>query len=97
MTEPVVNLTRYPARRASVWLAVPADEAEQVDREVIREALSKVSAISTEPPPAVDLRSVSNGQARFEVTFWARERDAGVAAAVAALRARFPQSEVHGA
>jgi len=30
------------------------------------------------------------------VSFWTAERDAAVSAAIAALRARFPQGEVHG-
>jgi hypothetical protein len=47
-----------------------------------------------EPPPSVELRSVTGGKARYLVTFWTAERDAALSAAVAALRARFPQGEV---
>jgi len=31
------------------------------------------------------------------VTFWAPDREAGIAAAIRAVRAHFPQSDVHGA
>jgi len=40
---------------------------------------------------------VTNGKARYQVTFWAPDHDAGVTAAVAALRKHFPEGEVHGA
>ena len=43
------------------------------------------------------LRRVTNGKARYQVTFWAPDHDAGVSAAVAALRKHFPEGEVHGA
>lgn len=96
MTDAVVNLSRYPMRRATLWLTVAADEAGSVDPAAVREALA-ASGAAAEPAPAVDLRSVSDGKARFQVTFWAGEREAAVASAIAAVRARFPQGEVHGA
>jgi hypothetical protein len=47
--------------------------------------------------PTIELRRVTNGKARYQVTFWAPDHDAGVAAAVAALRKHFPEGEVRGA
>jgi hypothetical protein len=37
---------------------------------------------------------VAEGKAQYLVTFWAANRDAAVAQAVRALRARFPQGDV---
>jgi small conductance mechanosensitive channel len=94
MTSAVVNLTRFPTRRASTWLALPAD-AKAVDPEEVREALAKTKGIAPEPPPSVELRSVTDGKAQYLVTFWAADRDTALAEALRALRARFPQGEVH--
>jgi len=94
MTSAVVNLTRFPTRRASTWLALPAD-ANAVDPEEVREALAKTKGIAPEPKPSVELRSVTDGKAQYLVTFWAADRDTALAEALRALRARFPQGEVH--
>ncbi len=94
MTSAVVNLTRFPTRRASAWLILPADE-KAVGAEDIRAALAKAEGVSPEPPPSVELRSVSDGKAQYLVTFWTANRDATLAQAVRALRARFPQGDVH--
>ena len=95
MTSAVVNLTRFPTRRASAWLVLPADE-KSVTGDAVREALAQADGVSPEPPPSVELRSIADGKARYMVTFWAADRDAALARALAALRARFPQGEVHG-
>ena len=95
MTDSVVNLTRFPTRRGSVWLIL-ADQEEPIGADEIRSALGKTSAVATEPKPTVELRSVSDGKAQYLVSFWATDRDAAASAAVAALRAQFPQGEVHG-
>ncbi len=95
MTDPVVNLTRFPTRRASLWLVVD-DERRPIGADDIRGALSDAPQVVMDPAPSVELRSVSNGKARYLVSFWTAERDAALSAAVAALRARFPQGEVHG-
>jgi small conductance mechanosensitive channel len=94
MTSAVVNLTRFPTRRASAWLVLPADD-DAVTSEDVRAALAKADGVSPEPPPSVELRSVSDGKAQYVVTFWAANRDAAVPAALRALRARFPQGDVH--
>ena len=93
MTSAVVNLTRFPTRRASAWLVLSADE-KAVSVEDVRAALQKVEGVSPEPPPAVELRSVADGKAQYLVSFWAASRDAALAPALRALRARFPQGEV---
>jgi small conductance mechanosensitive channel len=95
MTGSVVNLTRFPTRRASIWLIID-DASEPIGLEDIRGALRDVSGVAKEPPPSVELRRVAEGKARYLVTFWTAERDSAISAAVAALRARFPQGEVHG-
>src|SRR2546427_2240918 len=95
MTSAVVNLTRFPTRRATVWLTVDA-AAPALTGDDVREALAQADGVAPEPPPAVELRSVADGKARYLVTFWAADRDAALARALAALRARFPQGEVHG-
>ena len=94
MTSAVVNLTRFPTRRASAWLVLPADE-KAVTAEDVRAALQKAEGVSPEPPPSVELRSVSDGKAQYVVSFWAANRDAALAPALRALRARFPHGEVH--
>ena len=93
MTSAVVNLTRFPTRRAAAWLVLPADE-EAVATEDIRAALEKTDGVSSEPAPAVELRGVADGKAQYLVTFWAANREAALAQAVRALRARFPQGDV---
>jgi small conductance mechanosensitive channel len=95
MTSSVVNLTRFPTRRASVWLVID-DAAKPVAAEDARAALREVRAVAKDPPPAVELRRVADGKARYLVTFWTTERDVALSGAIAALRARFPQGEVHG-
>jgi small conductance mechanosensitive channel len=94
MTSAVVNLSRFPTRRASAWLILPADE-KAVSTDDIRAALAKAEGVSPEPPPSVELRSVSDGKAQYLVTFWAANRDAALAQALRALRAQFPQGDVH--
>jgi small conductance mechanosensitive channel len=93
MTSAVVNLTRFPTRRASAWLVLPADE-KAVTTDDIRAALGKTQGVSPEPPSAVELRSVADGKAQYLVTFWAANREATLADALRALRARFPQGDV---
>jgi hypothetical protein len=93
MTAPVVNLTRFPTRRAAAWLVLPADE-KAVTTEDIRASLTKVEGVSPEPPPSLELRSVADGKAQYLVTFWAANREAALAEALRALRARFPQGDV---
>jgi small-conductance mechanosensitive channel len=94
MTSAVVNLSRFPTRRASAWLILPADE-KAVSTDDIRAALAKAEGVSPQPPPSVELRSVSDGKAQYLVTFWAANRDVALAQALRALRARFPQGDVH--
>jgi len=94
MTSAVVNLTRFPTRRASAWLVLPADE-KAIASDDVRAALVKAEGISADPPPSIELRSVADGKAQYLVTFWATNRDAALAQALHALRARFPQGEVH--
>ena len=94
MTSAVVNLTRFPTRRASAWLVLPADE-KAISTGDVRAALQKVEGVSPEPPPTVELRSVADGKAQYLVSFWAANREAALAPALRALRAQFPQGEVH--
>jgi small-conductance mechanosensitive channel len=95
MTSAVTNLTRFPTRRASAWLILE-DGEKPVSADEIRESLAKVPGLAADPKPSVELRSVEGGRARYLVAFWAQDRDAATSAALAALRARFPQGEVHG-
>ena len=96
MTDAVVNFSRYPMRRATIGLSVAADPAGAVDAATVHEALTEAGA-ALEPAPTLELRSVVDGRARYDVTFWAKDRETVVAAGIAALRARFPQGEVTGA
>jgi len=95
MTKPVVNLTRFPLRRGAVWLTVDANA--DVTVEAVREALAKADGVAADPPPSVELRDVNDGRARYQLTFWSPDRDAGLVTAIRAVRAQFPQGEVHGA
>ena len=95
MTSPVTNLTRFPTRRAALWLIVD-DGEKPIGADTIRSALEKVPGIAPDPKPSAELRSVSDGKAHYLITLWAADRDAVSSSAVAALRAQFPQGEVHG-
>ncbi len=95
MTASVVNLTRFPTRRATAWLVVD-DSEKPIGADEIRSALAEVPSLSKDPPPTVELRSVQDGRAQYLVSFWSADRDSAVSAALTALRARFPQGEVHG-
>jgi len=95
MTGSVVNLTRFPTRRASVWLVID-DASKPIGADDVRAALRDASGVTKDPPPSVELRRVAEGKARYLVSFWTGERDTAISAAVAALRARFPQGEVDG-
>ena len=95
MTSPVTNLTRFPTRRGTAWLILD-DREKPLDPDQIRDALGKVPGLAAEPKAAVELRSFEGGRAHYLVSFWAQDQDAATSAAIAALRARFPQGEVHG-
>ncbi len=95
MTSSIVNLTRFPTRRATLWLIV-GDTERPIGEAEIGGALADVQQIAHDPKPTAELRSVSDGKAHYLVSFWAADRDAAASAALAALRARFPQGEVHG-
>ena len=95
MTSAVTNLTRFPVRRGGIWLIVD-DREKPIGADEIREALAAVPAIAAEPPPTVELRSAKDGRAHYLIGLWASDREAAASAAIAALRARFPQGEVHG-
>jgi small conductance mechanosensitive channel len=95
MTKPVVNLTRFPLRRGVVFLTLGAEGELSIDD--VKAAIASVNAIARDPAPGVELRRVTNGKARYQITFWAPDHDAAVSAAVAALRKHFPEGEVHGA
>lgn len=95
MTSAVTNLTRFPLRRGTLWLIV-ADGEKPIAAGEIRDALAKAEGVAKEPPPIVELRSVTDGRAHYLIGFWAADRDMVASAAITALRARFPQGEVHG-
>jgi small conductance mechanosensitive channel len=95
MTKPVVNLTRFPLRRAEVTLTV--DAASELTADAVRSALAGVDGIAADPAPVLELRRVADRRARYRITFWAPDHDAGVVAATAAIRAHFPDGEVRGA
>ena len=95
MTKPVVNLTRFPLRRAIALLSL--DATSELSTDAVREALASVNAVAREPEPTVELHRVANGRARYQITFWTPDHDAGLAATVAALRTHFPDAEVRAA
>jgi small-conductance mechanosensitive channel len=95
MTKPVVNLTRFPLRRGVVFLTL--DSGSELAADAVEEALASVSAIARDPVPTVELRRVATGRARYQITFWTPDHDVGVGAAVAAIRAHFPEGEVRPA
>ena len=95
MTSSVTNVTRFPTRRSSVVLTLD-DRERPIGADAILETLSAVPGVVGDPKPVVELRSVADGHARYQVSFWAPERDAATSAAITALRARFPQGEVRG-
>ncbi|TMD61300.1 MAG: mechanosensitive ion channel family protein [Chloroflexi bacterium] len=97
MTMPVVNHTAYPVRRGEVWVVLPEDATPADVVGTVRAALADVSVITPDPAPRVELRGVDQGRMRFLAMFWAPDRDQAVPEAIAALRARLPKAEVHGA
>jgi small-conductance mechanosensitive channel len=94
MTSSVTNLTRFPLRRGALWLIVD-DREKPIPADDIRAALAGVPGVAKDPEPSVELRSVTDGRAHYLIGFWAAERDMVASAVIAALRARFPQGEVH--
>jgi small-conductance mechanosensitive channel len=97
MTMPVVNQTAYPLRRGDLWVVLPAEELPPDVAGTVRAALRDVAHVTDDPAPRVELRGVSDGKARFFVTFWAPGRLEATPEAIAALRAQLPKSEVRGA
>lgn len=97
ITTSVINLTRYPNRSALLTVSMDADQMSPEVPQRLRDALSRSDAIAEEPPPAVLLRGVNGGAARYEVTVWGRDRDRALSAAVAEVRSAFPEWEVQGA
>jgi len=95
MTKPVVNLTRFPLRRGVVFLTL--DAGAELSTDDVKAAIASVGAIARDPGPEVQLRRVTNGKARYQITFWAPDHDAGVVAAVAAIRKHYPDGEVRPA
>jgi small-conductance mechanosensitive channel len=95
MTSSVTNLTRFPLRRGTLWLIVD-DREKPIAADDIRAAVAGVPGLAKDPQPSVELRSVTDGRAHYLIGFWAADRDIVASAAIAALRARFPQGEVHG-
>jgi hypothetical protein len=71
------------------------DAANELSADEVKAAIASVTAIARDPAPTVELRRVMSGKARYQISFWAPDHDAGVAAAVAAMRKHFPAGEVH--
>ncbi len=92
MTKPVVNLTRFPLRRGVVFLSL--DTASELSTDAVKEALASVGSAARDPEPKVELLRVANGKARYQITFWTPDHDAGLSAAAAALRVHFPDADV---
>src|SRR5256712_4951710 len=88
MTESVVNLTRFPTRRAAAWLVVPAEVSLSVDD--VRGALAGAEGVSKEPPPTVELRGVAHTKARYPPTLLAPDPAAPLPPASPAIQAPFP-------
>lgn len=86
MTSAVVNLTRYPTRSAKLTVTVPADEAGPDVAQRLRDALGRTEAIADDPAPAVLLRGVEGGKARYEITLWGRDRDRAAGEAIGLVR-----------
>ncbi len=97
LTTPVTNHTAYPLRRGELWIVLPGEAVSEDVVGTVRAALRDVTSISNDPAPRIDLRGVADGSARFVVSFWAPDRMEAVPAAIAALRARLPKADLHGA
>jgi small conductance mechanosensitive channel len=97
MTAAVTNRSAYPLARETFWIEFPAEEVPDRLADTVREALSETKLAAPDPPSALELRSVSDGKARFQVSFWAADRTSAVPAAMAAVRARVPKAEVRDA
>jgi small-conductance mechanosensitive channel len=97
MTSAVVNLTRYPTRSAKVTLTVPVEEADGDVPRRVRDALVGAEGISSDPAPAVVLRGITGGKARYEVTLWGQDRERAAGEAIARVRAIGAGWDVHGA
>lgn len=97
MTSPVVNLTRYPSRSARLSVGIPADQASGEVAQRLRELLAKAEGVSDDPPPAVVLRAVADGRARYEVTVWGADRERAAVAAVESIRSAGRDWDVQGA
>lgn len=96
MTSPVVNLTRFPSRSARLTVTVPADEAVGDVAARLLDALSGTGTIAADPAPAVVLRGIEGGKARYEVTVWGRDRERAAGEAIAIVRSVGAAWDVQG-
>jgi small-conductance mechanosensitive channel len=96
MTSPVVNLTRYPARSGRLVVTVPPDEPAAEVAQRLRDALAGTEGIADDPPPAVLLRGVTEGKAKYEIIVWGRDRDRALGEAVGRIRSLGAGWDVQG-
>ncbi len=85
MTSPVVNLTRYSNRSATLTVTVPAHDATAETADALREMLARSDAIARDPAPSVKLRGSAGGRATYELTVWGPDRERAAGDAVAAI------------
>ncbi|MGH2450063.1 MAG: mechanosensitive ion channel family protein [Candidatus Limnocylindria bacterium] len=97
MIAPVVNDSRYRTRRVDLTLVLSTDDVPEDLASAVRDALSGLPELAADPPPSAVPRGSAGGLVRFRVRLWAADPEVGAAAAIGALRARFPQAEVAGA
>jgi small-conductance mechanosensitive channel len=97
MTNPVVNLTRYPARSVRLQVSVPAEQAGPDLPERLRDLLSSSDSIAEEPAPVVLLRGITGGRAQYEITVWGTDRERAAGDAIGLIRSEGAQWEARRA
>jgi len=66
----IINLTREPVRRSSLTVGVAYDTNLQLATEVIRDALSRVPRVLTDPSPSMNLSAFGESSIDFTVLYW---------------------------
>jgi len=77
-TSSVVNLTRYPWRRSTLVLAVPAQPDLEATCRAILERLRSVDGVLSDPAPEVVVTGLDPSGVKLEARYWTEPRGATV-------------------
>jgi small-conductance mechanosensitive channel len=100
-TSPVVNLSAYERRRASLAVSLPDTGPDGMDAAESRilAVLESIPGIRTDPAPEVRLSGASAGRLELRANFWVptrdhRQEEAIISDAIEQLRVRLPHAKI---